>query len=97
MRMAKRIVSGKAFLGQTWARTSILFPSLSRAMSTLGSSILKSPRLVSLDQHDEWSHGFSHPDTAPTQKCTGKQLKLPQTPALLFDSQASKFLIILCF
>nr|GMC81861.1 bifunctional protein FolD 1, mitochondrial-like isoform X1 [Ipomoea batatas] len=70
MRMAKRIVSGKAFLGQTWARTSILFPSLSRAMSTLGSSILKSPRLVSLDQHDEWSHGFSHPDTAPTQKCT---------------------------
>ncbi|XP_019162923.1 PREDICTED: bifunctional protein FolD 1, mitochondrial-like isoform X2 [Ipomoea nil] len=70
MRMAKRIVSGRAFLGQTWARTSILFPSLSRAMSTLGSSILKSPPLVSLDQHDEWSHGFSHPDNAPTQKCT---------------------------
>lgn len=88
MRMAKRIVSGKAFLGQTWARTSILFPSLSRAINTLGSSILKSPPLVSLDHHDEWSYGFSHPDNAPTRTCTGKQFKLPQAPALLFYSQA---------
>ncbi|CAH9061781.1 unnamed protein product [Cuscuta europaea] len=67
----------KINLGQEWDRSSILVHSLYRTLSTLGSQILKSPSLVSLDHPDDWSqsHAFRHPggSASPSQKRSEKE------------------------
>ncbi|CAH9101229.1 unnamed protein product [Cuscuta epithymum] len=67
----------KISLGQKWDRSSILVPSLYRTLSTLGSQILKSPSLVSLDHPDDWSqsHAVRHPggSASPSQKRSEKE------------------------
>ncbi|CAH9127426.1 unnamed protein product [Cuscuta epithymum] len=77
----------KISLGQKWDRSSILVPSLYRTLSTLGSQILKSPSLVSLDHPDDWSqsHAVRHPggSASPSQKRSAKQLKQKETARII--------------